>query len=140
VENRGTLALSPFAARGLFWVSALASAAGRSGHNVAMINSIRARLRANHRKNEQWRRDVEAMRLGNVQGLAGLSDEELIAKDPSIPSRSHQMEMQRRLKVAMTDLTAEAKKARIQAAWGTWVLIALTLALVALTVVLAVKA
>lgn len=104
-----------------------------------MINSIRSWLRNNHRKNEQWRQSAAAMRLGSVKELAGLSDEELIAKDPSIPSRSHQMELERRLKVAITDLTAETRKARVWAAWGTGVIAVLTLALVALTVVLAVN-
>ena len=65
------------------------------------------------RKNyEQFRRDVEAANVRSVQGLAGLSDEELIARDPSISSRTYQMEMQRRLKVAIQELTRETAKAR----------------------------
>jgi hypothetical protein len=104
-----------------------------------MINGIRSRLQANHRKNEQWRQGVEVMRLGNVQGLAALSDEELIAQDHGIPSRSNEMELQRRLKVAIRDLADETRKARVWATWGTGVVAVLTLVLVALTIVLAVK-
>ena len=50
--------------------------------------------------------------MRSVQGLAGLSDEELIARDPSFPSRMYQTEMQRRLKVAIQELTRETAKAR----------------------------
>jgi hypothetical protein len=50
------------------------------------------------------------------------------------------MEMQRRLKVAIAELTRETAKARIWAAWSAGVIVVLTLVLVALTIVLAMKA
>ena len=75
-----------------------------------------------------------------------LSDEKLIARTPSEGSPKDQMEMQRRLKVAITDLTGETIKAGRSASRAagwllklTIVLVAFTAALVALTVVLAVR-
>jgi hypothetical protein len=106
-------------------------------HNVPVIRTIRSWLRAQHSKNEQWRRDVEAMHLDGVRRLSDLSDEELIAADPTIPGTRHQMEMQRRLKVAIQALTAETVTARKSANRGALIIVALTAALVALTVVLA---
>jgi len=100
---------------------------------------MRSWLRAQNSKNEQWRRAVEAMRLDGVRRLSDLTDEELIATDPTIPGARHQMEMQRRLKVAIQDLTAETVSARRSANRGAVILVVLTAALVALTVVLALK-
>jgi hypothetical protein len=78
--------------------------------------------------------------------LASLSDAELIATSPSIQNVTHQMEMDRRLKVAIVDLTTETIAARkssdktaARLVWLTVVLVVLTAALVALTVVLAVR-
>ena len=48
--------------------------------------------------------------------------------------------MQRRLKAAIEDLTAESARARRSAFWVGAILVALTMVLVALTVVLAVRA
>ena len=79
------------------------------------------------------------MRLDGVRRLSDLTDEELIATDPTIPGARHQMEMQRRLKVAIQDLTAETVSARRSANRGAVILVVLTAALVALTVVLALK-
>jgi hypothetical protein len=50
------------------------------------------------------------------------------------------MEMQRRLKDAIVGLTTETTKARWWAFWGSLAIGALTLVLVALTIVLALKA
>jgi hypothetical protein len=81
-----------------------------------------------------------------VNKLAGLSDEELIATNPAIPSESHQMEMSRCLRAAIRQLTAETIAARKSAdlasariVWLTVGLVLLTAVLVALTVVLAVR-
>lgn len=86
------------------------------------------------------------MNVDNVNRLAHLSDAELIATAPGIPNESHQMEMNRRLKAAITDLTAEtiasrksSERAARRIVWLTVVVVLLTAALVALTVVLAVK-
>lgn len=90
-------------------------------------------------KNEQWRHAVQAQHLDSVNQLASLSDAELIASDPSIPGVTHQMEMSRRLKVAIIDLTRETVAARKSSERVGYLLILLTVVLVALTVVLAVK-
>jgi hypothetical protein len=89
---------------------------------------------------------VRAQHLDSVNRLAGLSDAELIASTPAIPSQDHQMEMNRRLKVAIAELTAETVAARrsseragTRLVWLTAVVVLLTAALVALTIVLAVK-
>jgi hypothetical protein len=104
-----------------------------------MTSRIQSWLRARHAKNEQWRRDVQAMHVDGVRQLADLSDAELIANDPNVPSARHQMEMQRRLKVAIEALTAETVLGRKVATWLAVIIAALTAALVALTVVLAVR-
>ncbi len=83
------------------------------------------------------RRDVQAMHVDGVRQLADVSDEELIATDHSIPSARNQMEMQRRLKVAIEALTAETVLGRKAANRAAVMIVALTAVLVALTVVLA---
>jgi len=108
-------------------------------HNVPVTSRIRSWLGTQHAKNEQWRRDVKAMHLDGVRRLSDLSDEELIATDPAIPGAKHQMEMQRRLKVALQALTAETVIARKSANRGALIIVALTAVLVALTVVLALR-
>jgi hypothetical protein len=89
---------------------------------------------------------VDAQHLDSVNQLANVSDAELIATSPSIQNVTHQMEMDRRLKVAIVDLTTEtiaARKSSDRAAarllWLTVILVVLTTALVALTVVLSLK-
>ena len=104
-----------------------------------MTSRIQSWLRARQVKNEQWRRDVQAMNVDGVRQLADISDEELIATDHSIPSARNQLEMQRRLKVAIEALTAETVLGRKVATWVAVVIAALTAVLVALTVVLAVR-
>lgn len=77
-----------------------------------------------------------------IRGLAKLSDEQLIAEVPANNTWSypwHEMEMQRRLKDAIQAQTKEAARSRVWAAWGSAVIALLTLALVGLTVVLAVR-
>jgi len=89
---------------------------------------------------------VQAQRLDGVNQLAGLSDAELIATAPGIPNESHRMEMVRRLKEAIVNLTAvtvaagqSADRASARILWLNVFLVLLTAALVALTVVLAVR-
>jgi hypothetical protein len=77
-----------------------------------------------------------------IHGLAELSDEDLIAKTPArtpVTFPFHEMEMQRRLKVAIQEQTAESVRARRAANRIGIALVALTIVLVALTVVLAVR-
>lgn len=94
---------------------------------------------------EQNARKAEAHREQVVTGirlLRGLSDDELIAQAPARTSLSHphhEMEMERRLKDSIEALTRETAKARWWAFWGSVAISALTVALVALTVVLALK-
>jgi hypothetical protein len=102
--------------------------------------TIRSWLQERHQKNEQFQRDAQAAAVRSVHGLAGLSDEELIASDPSIPSHRHEMEMQRRLKTSIQELTRETSRARWWAFWGAVVIAVLTMVIIALTVVLAMKA
>jgi hypothetical protein len=104
-----------------------------------VIDAIRAVLRDQHRKNEQFRHGVAEMNLDGVRRLSDVSDEELIATDTSIPSARNQMEMQRRLKVAIEGVTTEIVAARKSANSAAVAIIVLTAALVALTVVLALK-
>ena len=78
-----------------------------------------------------------------IRDLAALSDEELMAKAPARTPFAfpwHEMEMQRRLKDSIEELTKETAKARWWAFGGSVVIGLLTLVLVALTIVLALKA
>jgi hypothetical protein len=107
--------------------------------NVPLTRRIQSWLRERHAQNEQWRRDVHAINVDGVRQLADVFDVELIATDHSIPSARNQMEMQRRLKVAIEALTAETILGRKVATWLAAIIAALTAVLVALTVVLAVR-
>lgn len=109
-------------------------------------NKLRSWLRERRRREEQWRRVVDAQHLDGVRQRGQLSDEELIARAPGFPGPGYQMEMERRLKDAITDLTTQTVAARRSAdraasrlVWLTVVLVVLTGALVALTVVLAMR-
>jgi hypothetical protein len=71
-----------------------------------------------------------------------MTDEELISAAEARTSLSHpyhEMEMQRRLKDSIDALTLETCRARWWAFWGAVATGVLTVALVALTVVLAVR-
>lgn len=110
---------------------------------MGQIRQFRQRRKAQER---EFRARVDAQNLNDVNGLAGLSDAELIATTHAIPSQNHQMELMRRLKVAMTELTGETIAARVSSDrasariwWLNVLLVLLTAALVALTVVLAIK-
>jgi hypothetical protein len=109
--------------------------------------TIRDRWDAKGRAYEQKiARETAAARqrgVSAVRGLQGLADDELIAQAPARTGLSqprHEMEMHRRLKDAIQELTTETKLSRRSSdRW--WLIIAvLTAAIVALTVVLALKA
>ena len=109
-------------------------------------NKLWSWLGHRQRSNEQRRRDVDTQHLDGARQRGHLSDEELIARVPGFPGPGYQMEVRRRLKDAITDLTREtvaAGKSSDRAAhrlvWLTVVLVVLTAVLVALTVVLAVR-
>jgi hypothetical protein len=109
-------------------------------------NKLQAWFAGRTRRNEQWERAVAEQHLEGVRQRGGFSDEELIAKAPGFPGPGYQMEMERRLKDAITELTTQTVAARKSAdrtanrlVWLTIVLVVLTAALVALTVVLAVR-
>lgn len=102
-------------------------------------NRVQTFLRNRSRKNDQWRREVQAQHLDSVNRLANISDAELIATAPGIPNVSHQMEMDRRLKVATAELTAETIAARESSERVGRRVILLTAVLVVLTIVLAVR-
>lgn len=110
-----------------------------SDSNVPLTSRIRSWRRAQRSKNEEFQRAVRAMNVNGVRQLADISDAELIATDPSMPSARNQMEMQRRHKVAIEALTAETVLGRKVATWLAVIIAALTAALVALTVVLALR-
>ena len=77
-------------------------------HNVVMAQSGETWRQRNRRKNEEFRQDMAAMNLDSIRKLSELPDDELIAADPRVPGTTHEMEMQRRLKVAIQALTAVA--------------------------------
>jgi hypothetical protein len=89
---------------------------------------------------------VNACHIRAVRQREEISSEELIAREPGIPGAGHPMEMNRRLKAAVIALTGEVVASRRSAdrlagwlLWGTYLMAAMTAALVALTVVLAVR-
>ena len=108
-------------------------------------NEPQSWLQGRRRKNERWRRDVDAQHLDSIHQRGQLSDEELIARAPGFPGPGYQMEMDRRLKDAITDLITETVAARKSSDRAARRLVWLsrprghTAALVALTVVLAVS-
>lgn len=110
------------------------------------LGRLRRRVQRSRLADQQFRERVRAQNVDNVSQLARLSDAELIATTPGITNETHQMELARRLKVAIQELTGETVAARessdrasARIAWLNVVLVLLTAALVALTVVLAVK-
>jgi hypothetical protein len=107
---------------------------------------LRRHVRRRRLAEQQFRQQVRAQNVSSVNELAKLGDAELIATSPGLGNETHQMELSRRLKAAIQDLTAETVAARessdrasARIAWLNVVLVVLTAALVALTVVLAVS-
>jgi hypothetical protein len=90
-----------------------------------------------------WARAGRERSVSRVRGLWELTDDELIATSPARSSLSYahnEMEMQRRLKDSIVALTEETAKARRWSLGESVVIGLLTLVLVALTIVLALKA
>ena len=111
-----------------------------------LSNPLRSWYTQRRRKQEQWHRDVDAYHLATVRQREEISDEELIAREPGIPGAAHPMEMNRRLKAAVIELTGEVVASRrsadrlaLRLLWVNYLMAAMTAALVALTVVLAVR-
>jgi hypothetical protein len=69
------------------------------------VTRLRALVRKRAQNQREWNAAVKAQRLDGINKLAELSNAELIATAPGIPNESHQMEMTRRLKVAIEGLT-----------------------------------
>jgi hypothetical protein len=109
---------------------------------VTIRERWKARGRAIAEKNARDRAAAIRRGVSAVRGLRELTDDELIAQaaPPRLSPPRHEMEMQRRLKDSIEALTTETAKARWWAFWGSVVIGALTVVLVALTVVLALKA
>jgi hypothetical protein len=110
---------------------------------MTLRGRLGARVRANQQKAAVARVAASERRLSRVLGLREMTDDELILRSPARSSLSYaheEMEMQRRLKDSVEALTRETAKARWWAFWGSVVIGVLTLVLVALTIVLALKA
>jgi len=102
-----------------------------------------AKGRAVEQKNARLATAARERGISAARGLRDLPDDELIAQAQARTSLSHpyhEMEMQRRLKDSIEALTTETARARWWAFWGSLAIGALTLVLVALTIVLALKA
>ena len=102
-----------------------------------------AKGRAVEQKNARLATAARQRGISAARGLRDLPDDELIAQAQARTSLSHpyhEMEMQRRLKDSIEALTTETARARWWAFWGSLAIGALTLVLVALTIVLALKA
>jgi hypothetical protein len=101
------------------------------------------------RRKREEERSRQAQRDQNIETARQrqqVEDAELIASAPGFPGPAYEMEMQRRLKVAITDLTGEivtfresSDRTGNRVMWLTAGVVVLTVVLVALTVVLAVK-
>jgi uncharacterized Zn finger protein len=102
-----------------------------------------AKVRAGEQKAERAAAVARQQGVSNVRGLRGLTDDELIAQAPARTGLSqphHEMEMQRRLKDAIVELTTEARRSRRSSDRWSLIIVVLTAVIVALTVVLALKA
>ena len=117
------------------------------GHTGGMAgNPLRAYFKWQQRENEQMRQANADYKRNRVREIEQVSDAELIATTPGLTDESHSMEMSRRLKVAVENLTGEVITSRESAdrlarrvVWLTAIIVVLTATLVALTIVLALK-
>jgi hypothetical protein len=114
--------------------------------DTSPLGMLRRHVQRRKLKEQQFRARVRAHNVSSVEGLAALSDAELIATAPGIRTDTHELELSRRLKSAIEELTAETIAARessdrasARIAWLNVLLVLLTAALVALTVVLALR-
>lgn len=108
-------------------------------------NPLRAWAHRHQRMKEQEWRQWQTRQVGHAQQLSQLRDEELIGRAPGFPGPHYEMEMSRRLKTAIENLTTElvtfresSDKAARKLSRLTNILIAFTAVLVALTVALVV--
>jgi hypothetical protein len=102
-----------------------------------------AKGRAVEERNAREAATARHRAVSGVRGLRDLTDDELIAQAPARTSLSqphHEMEMQRRLKDAVQDLTAEARLSRRSSGRWSLIIVVLTAVIIALTIVLALKA
>jgi hypothetical protein len=102
-------------------------------HDGLVIQKVAGYFQHRRQREKRWRLEVHNQHRGGVRALQALSDVDLIASAPGIPSRSHEMELQRRLKEAIALLTSETIKSRGSAERLTRWLIGFTIALVVLT-------
>jgi hypothetical protein len=77
------------------------------GHTDRETNWVQAKLQDRQRKDQQYRQAARAQHVETVSKRAHLTDAELIAQAPGFPGPGYGMEMNRRLKAAITDLTCE---------------------------------
>ncbi|HLM88264.1 MAG TPA: hypothetical protein VK284_04415 [Streptosporangiaceae bacterium] len=70
-------------------------------------NLVRAFLRRRHEQHEHERGAWNTQQIGTVHERQQLPDADLIAHAPGFPGPAYEMEMQRRLKAAITELTSE---------------------------------
>jgi hypothetical protein len=116
-------------------------------------NPVRAFLRRKQKQRKDERRAWHEQQISTVRERQQTPDADLIARAPGFPGPAYEMEMQRRLKVAIIELTSElvsfrtssdAAASRLErlTRWlvrFTIALTVLTVAVVALTAVLLVK-
>jgi len=114
--------------------------------NFPPLEWLRRHVRKRQAAEREWRAQVRAMNVEHVGELAALGDAELIATNPGRANPTHEMELTRRLKEAITGLTAETVAARKSADRASTRIVGLTAAvavmtaaILALTVVLAVR-
>jgi hypothetical protein len=108
-------------------------------------NGVRAFLRRQHERSERDRKAWRESHKAVVQDRQQVPDADLIANAPGIPGPQYEMEMQRRLKAAVVELTGELVKFRRASDEAAsrmerltrW-LIGFTIALTVLTVVVAI--
>ena len=103
-----------------------------------------AKVRTNEQRTSRETLAAHQRSVSAVRGLQDLTDDELIAQtrgqSSTAPAPHHEMEMQRRLKDSIDELTKETSRARWWAFWGSLAIGVLTVVLVVLTVVLALRA
>jgi hypothetical protein len=93
-------------------VVSLTTGLGALAEGESLLAQMRQFIQRRKAQEREFRAWVDAQNLNDVNELAGLSDAELIATTHAIPSQNHQMELMRRLKVAITELTRETIAAR----------------------------
>ncbi len=80
---------------------------GRRQDGTVADNPVRTYLRRRRTQREDERRAWHEQQIGTVRERQQVPDADLIARAPGFPGPAYEMEMQRRLKVAITELTRE---------------------------------